>query len=204
MVFTDNLAYSLFAISFAGLLLLYTLASMYLSYRRREKSFIQYAKGASVPLTLLGIYMVVMGLWGQFTWPLPGSYNILFYDPLISFGIVLLAFSIAINFDTKLEYPGFLSLLFGAMLILYGYEGYIIGLTKEPLALLGLYLLYGSVGILAFPLSLVADKLPGLKRNSRTGRTFIFIILLILLLLASLLAAYIGYAAVSGHLINAP
>jgi putative membrane protein len=204
MVFIDNLAYSLFSVSFAGFLLLYTVTSMYLVYRKRGKNFSEYLRAASVPLALIGTYMVIMGLWGQFTWPLPGSYNILFYDPLVSFGIVLLAFSISVKYKIRLEYSGFLALLVGIMIITYGIVGYNIGLTTAPIALLGLYFLYGLAAIFAYPVSLIADRLPGLKKNVWTGWHIILILFWILLLLASLLSAYTGIAAIGQHLISAP
>lgn len=204
MEFIDNLAYSLFMISIAGLMLLYTMISMYRSYRKGGREFSTYLRSASIPLAILGGYMIITGLWGQFTWPLPNSYNILFYDPLVSFGIVLISFSLAIKYNVRLEYPGFLALLFGIMLILYGYEGYTIGLTKEPIALLGLYILYGTVGILAYPVSLIADRSPGRKKNPWIGWTLILLVFLAILILASVLAAYIGYAAIGGHLLSPP
>jgi putative membrane protein len=202
--FIDNLAFSLFAISFAGLMLLYTMFSMYLAYTKKVRDFSGYLNSAVIPLTLLGAYMIIMGFWGEFTWPLPGAYNILFYDPLIGFGIVLIAFSLVIKNKTRLEYPGFLALLLGAMLVLYGIEGYSIGLTKEPLALLGLYVLYGAVGVLAYPVSLIADRLPGLKKNPWPGWTTILLAFMVLLFLASMLAAYIGFSAIGGHLVSPP
>ena len=66
---------------------------IYRSSKKKQKDFSAQIKSAIVPLLLIGIYMFVMALWGQLAWPLPGSYNILFYDPMISFGIVLIAFS---------------------------------------------------------------------------------------------------------------
>jgi putative membrane protein len=204
MEFIDNLAYSLFIISIAGFMLLYTMVSMYGSYKKGNKNFSNYLKSAGVPMTLLGLFMIVTGVWGQFTWPLPNSYNILFYDPLVSFGIVLLSFSIGIKYNTRLEYAGVLALLFGVMLMLYGFEGYNIGLTEEPIALLSLYLMYGAVGIFAFPVSLIADRSPGLKKNPWAGWTVILLVFLALLLFSSLLAAYLGYAAIGGHLLNPP
>ena len=205
MVFIDNLAYSLFAISFAGFLLLYTALSMYLSYRRKQGSFADQLRGAGVPLGLLGVYMLLMGLWGQFTWPLPGSYNMLFYDPLVSFGIVLLAFCLSVKYNVKLEYAGFLSLMAGLMAIGYGAVGYNLGLTQAPIALLGMYLLYGLAGVFAYPVSLIADRLPGLRnRNAWLGWHAILIIFCLLVFLASALSAFVAISAIPAHLLSAP
>ncbi len=202
MAFIDNLAYGLFSISFAGFLLLYTALSMFLAYKRKQRNLTEYLKGACIPIAIIGIYLLITGIWGQFVWPLPGSYNILFYDPLVSFGILLIAFSMAIKYDVKLEYVGFLGLLIGIMAIVYGIEGYNIGLTSAPIALLLMYLFYGLSGIFSYPISLIADRLPG----SRSNNTWLIILAIfcLLLFLASALSSYIGILAIPQHLLSAP
>jgi putative membrane protein len=192
------------SLSFAGLLLLYTITSMYLTYRNKKHDYVPRLEGAKVPLMLVGAYMVVMSLWGQFTWPLPGSYNILFYDPLLSFGLVLLAFSISIMYKVKLEYSGFFGLLVGVMVIFYGIRGYGLGLTSAPMALLGLYFLYGAAGVFSYPVALIADRLPGLKKNPWVGWHVCLAIFWVFMLVASLVAGYIGISAIGGHLLSAP
>ena len=203
MVFIDDVAYSLFSISFAGFMLLYATASAYLAYRKKHKNLSECLKSAAIPILLIGIYMLAMGLWGQFTWPLPGSYNILFYDPMVSFGIVLMAFYLSVKFDAKLEYTGFLALMVGVMVIGYGIFGYNIGLTKVPSALLGMYALYGLSGIFSYPVLLMADRFSGSKRMGMEWHALLYIFL-ILLLLASLLSAYTAFSAVPAHLLNPP
>ncbi|MGD0511031.1 MAG: DUF981 family protein [Candidatus Micrarchaeaceae archaeon] len=204
MVFTDNLAYSLFSVSFAGLLLLYLTVSVYLSSRKKRNDFSEQMKSAIVPLLLIGIYMFVMALWGQLTWPLPGSYNILFYDPMISFGILLIAFSLSVKMGLKLEYVGFLGLLVGIMVMVYGFYGYSIHLTAAPIALLGMYLLYGLAGLLSYPMSLMYDQLHGMKWDKRIVCQVAFFAFCFLLLLASLLSAYVALSAVPAHLASPP
>lgn len=142
---------------------------------------------------------------GQFVWPLPGSYNILFYDPLVSFGIILLAFAFSVRYDAKLEYAGFLGLMVGLMTIGYGFVGYNLGLTQEPVALLLMYFLYGIAGIFAYPVSLIADRLPGVKnKNVWRGWHVTLSIFWILVVLASLLSAFVAISALSSHLLVAP
>ncbi len=205
MVFIDNLAYSLFSISFASFLLLYTIISMYLVYRKGSKNYQEYLGSSSVPLLLIGIYMVIQAIWGQITWPLPGSYNIIFYDPLLSLGLLLVGFFVAVRSKVRLEYVGFFGLLVGIMVIVYGIQGYQIGLTSAPLAMATMYILYGLSGILAYPVSLIADRLPGHKKGTVwIGWYVLLAAFCIVLLLAGLLSAGTGYFAVSQHLIKAP
>ncbi|MCL5100875.1 MAG: DUF981 domain-containing protein [Candidatus Marsarchaeota archaeon] len=204
MAFIDNLAYSLFALSFAGFLLLYTISSMYLVYRKKKKNFSEYLNSASIPIALLGAYILISGFWGQFAWPLPGSYNILFYDPFISFGIVLLSLAFSIRYNVRLEYTGFLGLMVGVMVLAYGFVGYNIGLTQAPIALLGLYFLYGLAGIFSYPVALIADRLPGLQKNAWIGWNALLVIFWLLLLGASILAGFVGVSAVPQHLLTPP
>ena len=204
MAFIDNLAYELMAISFSGFVLLYTISQMYLVYRKRGRTFGEYLRNASVPLGILGAYLLLMGVWGQFSWTLPGSYNILFYDPLVSLGILLVAFAVAVRTGAKLEYVGFLGLLVGIMTIMYGIEGYSIGLTQAPLALLAMYFFYGAAGIFSYPVSMIADRLPGLQKRVWPGWTVILVIFWVLILVASLLSAFVGLSAVPAHLLSAP
>ncbi len=204
MVFIDNLAYSLFAISIAGFLLLYTVASVYLAYRKKSRDFKSYLKSASIPIALISVYLIVAGLWGQFTWPLPGSYNILFYDPFISFGLILFAFAVEARSGERMDYSGFMALLFGIMVIIYGIRGYGIGLTTVPIALLAMYFLYGIAAVFSFPVSLMAERMPGLKPNFWKGWYVMLAVFFVSLLLASALAGYVGAQAITAHLLNPP
>lgn len=204
MAFIDNLAYSLLAVSFAGFLLLYTLSSTYIAYKKKRIHASACLRGACVPLAIISVYLILAGLWGQFTWPLPGSYNILFYDPMLSIGIVLLSFSIAAKYGLKLEYAGFLGLMVGEVAMVYGVEGYSAGLTNEPLALLLMYVFYGMAGVLSYPVSLMFDRLAASHEKIRAGWKAVFVVFCILLLLASMLSALVGIVAVPQHLMSAP
>jgi putative membrane protein len=207
MPFIDNLAYSLFSLSFAGFLILYLVISEYFAYAKRNKGYTDYAarlEGAKAPLILIGLYMMVMGMWGQLAWPLPGSYNILFYDPLVSFGMIVLALALSIHFRIRFEYVGFFGLLIGIMTIIYGVQGYNIGLTEEPIALLALYGLFGTAGIFSYPVALLMQRLPGLQKNPWVGWTLCVAIFVIAMLGASLLAAYVAMSAIPSHLVSAP
>lgn len=204
MTFIDNLAFSLFAISFAGFLSLYILASICLSYRRKGRDFFEYVRGASIPLGIVGGYLLIMGLLGQLTWPLPGSYNMLFYDPMVAFGMVMLSFAVTAKFGRRLNYAGFLGLLFGVMVIIYGVSGYNIGLTEVPFALLAMYIAYGVAGIFAFPVALLIERLPELKGQLWIGWYLVLAVFFLSLLAASVIAGYIGVLAVPSHLASPP
>jgi putative membrane protein len=204
MVFIDNLAYSLLAVSFAGFLSLYMLSSAYRAYKKKPGNASACLKSACVPLGIVSAYLILTGLWGQFAWPLPGSYNILFYDPMLSIGIVLLSFAIAVKYDLKLEYSGFLGMMVGEVAIVYGAEGYLLGLTSKPLALLIMYALYGLAGVFSYPVSLMFDRLASSHEKVSPRWKAVFIVFCILLLLASMTSTLVGIVAVPQHLMSAP
>ncbi len=203
-IFIDNLAYALFVISFAGFMLLYTIISIYLNYLRKGKDFTEYVKAATIPLSVLALYMIISGFWGQFTWPLPGSYNILFYDPFISFGLIIFAFVMSIRYNTKISFVGFLSLMIGVMVIIYGIVGYNVGLTSAPLALLGMYFMYGIAAILGYPVSFILETKPGIKKEVWKGWSILLGLFILFLFIGSCLAAFVGISAIPAHLFSAP
>jgi putative membrane protein len=204
MVFIDNLAFSLFSLSIAGFLVLYLIISVYLEYRRKQKRYDEVISGVYAPLMLVGLYMVISAAWGQFTWPLPGAYNILFYDPMASFGLVLLALALTIRYKVRYDYVGFFGLLVGIMTIFYGIQGYNIGLTKEPIALLAMYAFFGVAGIFSYPVTLVLERLPGLQKNPWIGWSLCLVIFCLAMFAASVLAGYIAISAIPAHLVSPP
>ncbi|MBB5252287.1 DUF981 family protein [Sulfurisphaera ohwakuensis] len=146
-----------------------------------------------MPLLLLGLFMSITGFYGMLLWPLPSSYNILFYDlyPVLGLGIIGIALSIKNEY--KLEHLGFMALLFGLVTIYYGVQGYLHNMTLEPTALLALYTLTGLASIFFYPVAIFLD-------NGKWNKIWL-IVDAVLLILAGLLAGYIGIEAVGEHLV---
>jgi putative membrane protein len=204
MAFVDDLAYQLFVIGFAALLIAYLFTYVYLQYRKRSRDIGNGLKQAAVPFGLLGAYMFIIGIIGQIAWPLPSAYNILFFDPFISFGILLIAFAIAIQREMKLQFIGLLAMFFGFMVIWYGVSGYNLNLTSSPLALGLMYSLFGIAGIFSYPAAIVMDRLPGYQKNVWLGWQVMLVICWLAFIGAGLLAVYIGAAALPAHLATPP
>lgn len=204
MVFIDLLTGQLFVLGFSGLILAYTTITGALAYRK-GKDIMHVMESGRIPLALLGGYILLTGLFGQFTWPLPGSYNILYYDIFPLWGIFLLASAWALHSKMKLQYVGLLALLIGCMSVFYGYSGYELGLSSAPIAVLGLFGLFGLAGIFGYPVTLMFDReMEKRKANKSLVWIVILAIFLIALIFASLLAIYIGASAVPVHLKSAP
>ncbi len=198
MVFIDNLVLELFALFFSAVLLLYIIITSYFRFSKAKKEF-EGVKEGMIPIFILGIFMFVNALAEELKWTLPGSYNILFYDPFMMFGILLISLSITIFFGKKINYIGFLAMLFGIIVILYGIYGYNLGMTKSPQMLLGLYSLFGLAGIFAYPATLVYDF-----HSQSRFYLFAFALFILFLALAGLAALTLGIVSLPAHLASAP
>ncbi|MCL4381215.1 MAG: DUF981 family protein [Candidatus Marsarchaeota archaeon] len=198
MVFIDNLAFELFVLFFSAALLLYVIITAYFKFSKAKKEF-EGIKDGMIPVFIVGFFIFANALAEELMWSLPGSYNILFYDPFMMFGILLMSLSIAIFFGKKINSIGFLSLLFGVIIILYGIFGYNLNMTKAPQMLLGLYGFFGLAGIFAYPATLVYDF------NKRSSPyLFAFALFIIFLALAGVAALALGAISLPAHLASPP
>ncbi len=218
MAFVDPLALQLFTLAFVAALLFYSGAVGYVTFRRHghHKTY-AHLRGAVVPLAGLGVIVLAIGLWGELTWPLPGSYNILFYDPYCLLGAILIAFAVSVHLRLRTQYVGFLAGVTGALSIYYGINAYQLGMTAEPLAMLFLYIALGGTAVLTFPVTIYIDRmvvepelenLPDVERKALTlpwQLAFMGFLLFLLFAVASaILALAIGGGALGSHLASAP
>ncbi|WP_338599196.1 DUF981 family protein [Sulfolobus tengchongensis] len=192
-LFIDTLTSQLVAMAVAFLVMAYALIRTY-RVHSTVTDFRNAIKSAYVPLLTLGTFMAITGLYGLLLWPLPGSYNILFYDLYPILGIGLIGIAVSIKNDYKLEIMGFMALLYGLVTIYYGAVGYLNNMTLEPIALLILYTLTGLSSIFFYPVAIFLD-------NARAGKVFL-ILDAILLILSALVAGYIALEAVPSHLVG--
>ncbi len=160
MAFVDTLSLEMVTLLLAAATVAYAAVMGLVEHRRRGAEGLRSSlKGTAAPLAFLGAGVFGLGLWGEAAWPLPGAYNILFSDVYVVFGLVLLALAVSILLNARLQYAGIFSAVAGAITIDYGYQAYHLGLTKEPLEMFLLYGAFGLAAILAFPATLVADRM---------------------------------------------
>ncbi|MCL4444168.1 MAG: DUF981 family protein [Candidatus Thermoplasmatota archaeon] len=204
MAFVDDLALELFVLALVGVISIYMTASVYLEYRRGNVKDIEGVLRQGVfPLGLLGAFIFIMGLFGEIAWPLPGSYNILFYDPFVIIGIVILSMSVAIYLRQKLQFVGILAFFSGLIAIFYGANAYTDGMTSSPIAMLGLYIAFGLTGMFTWPATYIYDVLPSKGKVSNIW-TLILVIFWIGLVVSAILAAFTAIEAVPQHLLKPP
>ncbi len=203
MVFIDDLAFELFTLSLVGVVSIYLTGYAYLYYRKGLKDVETIMRPGAFILGILGVIIVIMGIFGEMTWPLPGSYNILFYDPYLLFGIILVSVSSSIILKQKLQFSGILALFSGLIAIYYGVNAYFDKMTSSPIAMLGLYLSLGLTGMFTFPATLIYDLLPS-RDNVSKFWTVILVLFWVGLIVSSALAALTAIEAVPQHLLKPP
>ena len=102
MTFVDVLAFQLFSLSFISVLLFYSGISDYWAYIKRGfHEAYRLLKAQAVLLGIMGIVVMLIGFWGETNWPITvlsssgsnvlAAYNILFYNPYLMLGIVLVS-----------------------------------------------------------------------------------------------------------------
>lgn len=147
-----------------------------------------------VPAFVIGIFDLVSGYEMSFTWPLPAGYNMLFGDPLLFFGLLLVAASVMIYKNMKVASLSVLFVILG-IYVLTG-AGSILTYHLESgvnlISAMGLYIIDGVAAILV---PIVMMKPSGSWKS-------VYYLEFILLVLGSLLALFIGYVALPGHIVD--
>jgi putative membrane protein len=160
MTFVDTLAFQLFTLAIVSGLLFYSGVVGYATYRKfGPRRTYEHLKAQAVPLGGIGLVIAGIGFWGEINWPLPGSYNILFFDPYLLLGVVLVGFAVAVEFRWRTQYLGLLAAMTGLMSIYYGYSAYTLQMTKEPLTMFFLYVAMGGTAVFTFPVTLWLDRI---------------------------------------------
>jgi putative membrane protein len=203
MAFIDDLAMELFSLSLVGVVSIYLTGAVYVAYRKGIKDIEGVLRPGVYPLGILGGIITIMGIYGEMTWPLPGSYNILFYDPYLIIGLILLMMAVSIAMKQKLQFTGILALFSGLIAIYYGANAYMDKMTSSPIAMLGLYIAFGLTGVFTYPTTLIYDMLPGKDRVSKLW-TVVLVIFWIGLIVSAVLAALTAIEAVPQHLLSPP
>lgn len=187
MAFVDSLAVMLLAVAMSAAFIAYYLVGI--------------AKGKKMdslagPIFMLGIFDFLSGFYMSFFWPLPGAYNMLFGDPMLMLGIIMIAGGFAIYKNTDGRPISLIGFFLGIYLFAesYGMVAYHLEAGAELLPALGFYLVSGLSGFLS-PLVYLKSK------NNNKKAYYLLAALLVLVVLA---AMFIGTAAIIGHLSSPP
>ena len=219
MAFVDDLTLVLDLLVLIAAAVFYTAFFVWLHSRRKDLDrALTHLREGGFLLGVLGGLVGIIALWGELTWPLPGSYNLFFFDPLLMLSLLLLSFWAATWFRLPTHFVGMLGVVVGSGVIYYGARAYILGLTKDPLETFLMYLAFGGVAILSYPATLYVDwfvtgpKVPGVDPlpSGSPAPSYprvwaaLLGLFLIVVVLAGIAAVLYGFSTAWGHLQNPP
>lgn len=150
MAFIDFLAFQEALLLIATAIVGFVALSVYWAMRHNDAAGVTNAlKAGAIPIGALGVIATALGVWAEETWPFPApmaSYNVLFTDVYLLFGMTLVILAITMAFHLKLAYVGLFAFVAGAVTASYGWNGYILHMTKDPLETFLMYLAFAGVG----------------------------------------------------------
>jgi len=167
MTFVDDLTLVLDLLILVAVSIFYTGVLVWFEMSRNDGPRARaYLRQGSIVAGLLGIFLAAFALWGEFTWPLYlnfgsgnvlASYDILFFDSLTMLSFLLIGFMIAVAMRLPTSPVGILGVVVGGGIMYYGYRGYTLSLTLQPLETLLMFLAFGAVAIASFPVTMFVD-----------------------------------------------
>ena len=193
MTFVDPLAVMLIGLAMGTLL-----GAFYFFFAARGDK--EQIKSLVVPAFGVGAFDLVSGFYMSFAWPMPAlgyTYNMLFGDPLLLFGLILIMAAFMIYKDMHLGLMPLLVLLLGIYVLVGAYS--IVQLKLESgqnlVTAMGLYL-FDCIGAILAPVLYI-------KPSTGTGKT-LYYVEWIILGIGTIFALVIGYLALNGHLASPP
>lgn len=189
MPFVDSLTVMLI-----GLAMGLALGAFYFFFKAREDE--KMLNALIVPAFVVGLFDFMSGFLMSFAWPLPGAYNMLFGDPLLLFGLILVMTSVAYYKKMNLGLIPILSMLLGIYVLVGAYS--IVDLKLESgndlITAMGLYI-FSGIGALLAPIAYIKPT---------SGSKYLYYAEWIILGVATVFALIIGYGGYFEHLQSPP
>ncbi|MGC9011250.1 MAG: DUF981 family protein [Candidatus Micrarchaeia archaeon] len=187
MVFVDPLTIMLVAVAASASLIAIYLISQALGKKIAEE--------LAMPGFFIGVFDFLSGFFMSFSWPLPGAYNILFGDPMLFLGIIMLAGSYMLYKKISLRYMPILGFLLGIYLLVetYGIATLNLESGKYFMPAFSFYL-FSTISALLSPIASLDPK----------KYKYAYHFLAALLILTALLAMFIGCGGIYEHLASPP
>jgi len=146
------------------------------------------AKRWVAPFAMVGLVQFLWGLHLSLTWPLPGSFNIVFGEASVLFGILFLGAALALWNGWDLKIVAIYGVFAGLAAIVMGARLMSLGMTREPVVSGIGFILAGLGGIAAWPTLFM--------KENRPWRVLAAVVLVI----AGLLWAQHAYMSYWGHM----
>jgi putative membrane protein len=190
MPFVDSLTVMLI-----GLAMGLALGAFYFFFRAREDE--KMLNALIVPAFVVGLFDFMSGFLMSFTWPLPGAYDMLFGDPLLLFGLILVMTSVAYYKKMNLGLIPVLSLLLGIYVLVGAYtivQMKTLETGNDEITAVGLYI-FSGIGALLAPIAYIKPS---------SGNKYLYYAEWIILGIATVFALVIGYTGFNAHLQSPP
>ncbi len=143
---------------------------------------------------ITGLIAVTTGLHMSLTWPLMGSFNILFGEPTVLFGALFLGAALVLGMGWKMSSVSLYAFFAGLAAVVLGLRVLDMGLTRSPVVASIGYILSGLGGLMTW-LCCLLDPVVSLKTSTKLR-----IIGALILLAAAVIWAVIGYNAYWDHI----
>ncbi|MEM0086931.1 MAG: DUF981 family protein [Candidatus Micrarchaeaceae archaeon] len=196
MVYVDSLAVMLLSLGLSSLVI-----ALYFIGKAANKKWLG---ELVVPAFALGLFDFLSGFVMSFQWPLPGSYNMLFGDPILMLGLIMMAGAYMLHKNTNpriLSIFGFFLGIYIAVelagIIAFNLEGpvsFAFSPSNHFVTAFGLYL-FAALSALFSPIAFADPKGSG---------KYAYYLLAILLIITALIALFIGYGGIFDHLGSPP
>jgi len=196
MVFVDSLTVMLLGLGLSSLLI-----ALYFLGKPTNRKWLG---ELVVPAFIIGLFDFMSGFIMSFEWPLPGAYNMLFGDPMLMLGIIMMAgaYMLYKNMNPRiLSLFGFFLGIYLAVetagMIAFQLEGPIsfsLTATNHFVTAFGLYL-FASLSALLSPIVFM---------NAKGNGRYAYYLMFVLLILTAFMAFFIGYGGIYEHLASPP
>jgi len=167
MTFVDFLAFQEVLLLVAAVMVAYVGAAAAFAMRHNDTAGLKsILRTGAIPIGSVGVVATIIAIYGEMAWPLTvvingtnvlASYNIFFTDVYVLFGATLIVLAASMALGQRLQFAGLFGLISGGVTWAYGYAGYGLGLTKDPLETFLLYGAFGLAAVLAFPATFMVD-----------------------------------------------
>jgi putative membrane protein len=194
MTFVDPLA-----IMLIGLAMGTAIGAFYFYFAARGNK--EQIQSLIYPATGIGFFDFISGFYMSFTWPMTGygyAYNMLFGDPLLMFGLLLMISAIMVYKNMHLGLMPILALLLGIYVLDGAYSIVTLRLERgnDLITAMGLYL-FDGIGAVLTPIVY-------LKPQANSTNKYLYYLEWIILGIGTVFALVIGYIALNGHLASPP
>ena len=155
------------------------------------------------PAVGIGLFDFMSGFYMSFAWPMKTfgtPYNMLFGDPLLMFGLLLIIGAVMVHKNVKLGIMPLLSVLLGIYVLdgAYSISALKLETGQDYITSMGLYI-FDAIGAILVPIAYFKPE------EGKSGAVkYMYYVEWIILGIGTIFALIIGYLALYGHLHSPP